>query len=421
MIHSNTSRKYRASDFPPILEASDGGSINKAINHLVQIYVLSLMISGYPRTLKNIASYFGHSIAAFSRLLQREGLDKSLDLALNRNVRRLLAKHFTRQHPATIDIIIDATLIERSGRKVENAGLYHANGKKQWGHRITNIGLLLDGELYIPLAVLPHKTRAYANKTETPYLTEGQMVRRWLRLYMGNLLATLGKFSVSPSEVTFLLDAGYDTRKIQKAICDLGCHFVMMIKKTRSVGKCKVNKFFTRHRNIKWASVFIKKMVNSKVKRRKFRLREASNVMLAGVGFINAICSEKSCGSSKNKTRRYLATSNLNLHGRDILIAYSRRWAIETWHKKIKQDYGIGDCSCHSFIAVYNHILMTIIAFQLHQMELKSTPQKTATIADFIRFKAHSEAKSAHSKFGGKKALDEQIDLDYQAIYGFAG
>jgi hypothetical protein len=61
------------------------------------------------------------------------------------------------------------------------------------------------------------------------------------------------------------------------------------------------------------------------------------------VGEVVAICSEKTGRGRAKNTRRYLVTSRLSQDGRDLIVTYARRWAIETWHKKMKQDFGMGD------------------------------------------------------------------------------
>jgi len=225
-----------------------------------------------------------------------------------------------------------------------------------WGHRITNVGLLLDGAFYIPLASISHHTRSYARSQGLPYQTEGMMVRLWLRNHIGGLVDLLKTASVMPEDITFLLDAGYDNAMIQNDIRKTGCHFLMMVKSTRSIGGQQVKKYFSKHRHLAWQSVYFNKTANGKKKRRKFRIRTAENVKLAHVGQVNVVCSEKAGGHRNSKTRRFLVTSKLGLSGREIIDQYSKRWAIETWHKKIKQNYGFNDCSACRFESVQNHL-----------------------------------------------------------------
>lgn len=418
-LHNSTSRKVRASDLPSIIRSNS--PMKKTVQKLVQTYVYALMISGYPKSLKNIAVLFGLGISSLSRMLSNPLLSKELDVTLNRKVRQIIASYFNGHQSVTAEIIIDATLIERSSRKAENVGLYHSNGKKTWGHRITNVGILLDGNTYIPLAAISHYTRRHAKSQGLAYLTEGMMVNLWLRNHMGSLIDLLGKGAIQPEDITFLLDAGYDNSKIQKDILETGCHFLMMIKNTRSVGGFQVKKFFARNRCLAWQSVYFNKDVNGKSKRRKYRIRTAEKVHLSKVGLVTAVCSEKAGGRrNKKKTRRYLITSRPELSGREIIQCYARRWTIETWHKKIKQSYGFNDCSTTKFQSVENHIALCMISYLSHLQNLKNLPSKNTTIQEYLQLSVRKQTRQTLRLIGGRDKLNNEIEEYRSEIFAKA-
>lgn len=415
---SSARSRIRSSDLPEVLKASQS-RLSARAQSLVQSYIFALMVRGFPKTLTTIATYFGLSICSLSRLLSNPFLGEELDIALNRQVRRAIANYFNKNsnHTISVRIIIDATTVERFSQKAENVGLYHSNGTKVWGHRLTNVGLLLDGTFYIPLAVLPHQTRRYARHLGLSYLTEGVMVRHWLRSHMLGLFDLLKAGAIKPENVLFLLDAGYDNAAIQKDIRSLGGHFVMMIKCSRKIGGMNVKKYFLKMRNLGWQSVHLKKKVNKKNKRRKFRIRIAEKVLLAGVGTVTAVCSEKASGSRKKKTRRYLACSQLDLSGREILEAYSKRWTIEVWHKDMKQNYGLGDCSASEFTSINNHLKLCLIAYIFHLQDLKTLPAKGTTIEEYAQYVAKKETRRNFTIIHGAKKIDEAIKKDKEKIF----
>jgi len=396
--------------------------MKNSVQATVQIYLFALMISGYPKSLKNIALFFGVTAYSLSRMLSHKLLGEELDIALNRKVRQIIAAYFAKHQDVTAEIIIDATLVERSSRKAENVGLYYSNGKQTWGHRITNIGLLLDGAFYVPLAALAHYTRRYARSLRLSYLTEGMMVRRWLRNHMDGLIDLLAKGSIKPKDITFLLDAGYDNAKIQKSIIEVGCHFIMMVKNTRSIGGFQIKKYFLRHRHLAWKSVYFNKDQNGKNKRRKFRIRTAENVHLAKVGLVSAICSEKAGGGrNKNKkTRRFLVTSRSELSGREILNHYARRWKIETWHKKIKQDYGFNDCSTSAFVSLENHLKVSVLAYLSHLQNLKSLPTMGSTIDEYLEYSVRKQARTTLRLINGGNQFQGELRNCEEKIFGYA-
>lgn len=418
---AGTRQRMRASDLPCILPSD--AKLKRQVQQLVQIYVFALMIRGYSKHLTKIAVVFGVTVSSLSRMLSNPLLGPDLHIALNRRVRQVIAGYISAHSGVTVEIIIDATLVERSSRKAENVGLYHSNGRKVWGHRITNVGLLLDGALYLPLASIAHHTRPYARSRGLSYLTEGMMVRGWLRSHMKGLVELLKTAAVMPKDITFLLDAGYDNAEIQRDIRKTGCHFVMMLKNTRTVGGFQVKKFFTRNRHLAWDSVYFNRTANGKNKRRKFRIRTAENVKLAHVGQVNAVCSEKVGGrrnSRKTNTRRFLATSRLDLSGRDILELYSRRWAIETWHKKIKQDYGFNDCSASKFESVENHLNLCLMAYICHMQGLKTLPSHGTTIEEYLQYSVRKKTRTTMRLINGKERFEEELCAYQSEIFAQA-
>lgn len=412
----STSSKLKASNLPSIIATKS--PIADTVKTTMQIYVFALMIRGYSKSLTNIAIYFGASICSLSRMLSHALLGVELSIAINRKSRAIIASYCRQHERITVEIIIDATIIERSSRKAENVGLYHSNGKKVWGHRITNVGLLLDGEIFIPLAAIPHHTAKFARMSGLSYLTEGMMVRRWLRNHMEGLVDFLKKSSIQAEDITFLLDAGYDNAKIQKSIRQYGSHFTMMVKSTRSIQGCQILKFFKKHRCLAWVSVYFNKLTHGKTKRLKYRIRTAENVHLSGVGLVNSVCSEKSNGGRRDKkTRRYLVSSRLELSGRDILNQYSKRWAIETWHKEMKQNYGLCDCSVSSFCSFENHIKLCLMAYLYHLQELKSFPSKGTTIEQYLQYEVRRSARRTLTFIRGSEKIKNEIGMYEEYIF----
>jgi hypothetical protein len=276
---------------------------------------------------------------------------------------------------------------------------------------------LLDGKLYVPIAVLIHRTRSFARALGLTYLTEGAMVCRWLRNNMEEVAKNLGKLSIKREDITFLLDAGYDNAKIQRDIRELGCHFTMMVKCSRKIQGMKINEYFRLNRCLSWRTIRIQRNTSNKKKRMKFRIRTAGQVHLHGVGEVVAICSEKAGRGRAKSTRRYLVTSRLAQDGRDVIVTYARRWAIETWHKKMKQEFGLGDCSASEFQSIENHIYLCLIAYVMQLLGLKSLPAKGTSIDRFREMQVRKKTRRTLSLAGGSEMLDDEISNIAQTIF----
>src|SRR5690606_35834815 len=106
----------------------------------------------------------------------------------------------------------------------------------------------------VPLDVLPVYTKAYCRKYHLPYVSEYGLAARWIEQLKESGLFTDDQLKQS----VFLLDAGFDTKRIQCAVRALGAHFVVAIKKCRAIGGHNVAEYFRRHRHLSWNTIRLK-------------------------------------------------------------------------------------------------------------------------------------------------------------------
>lgn len=393
------------SELPKILEKPD---LSKALHQLIQKYVFALCLLGYDKSFTNISRMIDCSISALSKVLANPLLTPELQLSLNRAARRAIKSALRKNPEAEISLIIDATVIKRTNKNGRNVGTYHSANGLTLGHRFTNIGLLI-GKEYIPIGVIPHYTREYCKTKRWQYRTEGKQVLAWLKKCLPEFRRFIStEFRVKTPSFLFLLDSGYDNSKIQKQIIKQGDHFVMMIKKGRNLEDTAACKVFKGNRGGPWKTVCVETQVGKKKKRRKYRTRTINRIKLNQVGYVQLISSEKASGRGKN-TRRYIVSSNLQYSTQEILRLYSKRWAIETWHRTVKQDYGINDCSGKNFISILNHYLLCIIAYLLHRENRSALPAIGTKITDFVAYKTSLKNRSIESKISGKEEIREVI------------
>ena len=349
-------------------------------------------------------------------MLENEKLSQDLTIALNRKTKRSLRSYLRQNKYKSAEIIIDATVIKRFGRSVENAKRYHSGSGLVWGHKVINIGLLLDDQFYIPLDTIPHYTEEYAAARKKRYQTEPDLVITWVREHIDGLSKCFGEYGIQKEDITFLLDAGYDCKKLQRCIIEVGCHFTMMIKKTTCIEKLQVKNYFHRHRNLNWKNIHLDKTAQEKTQRRKYRIREAQNVLLSKVGIVQAICSEKQARRGST-TRRYLISSRPSDSGRDILKRYANRWKIETWHKTMKQAYGFGDCRAKKFVSLENHLKICNLAY-LYKLEGHSRlPADGIGIAQVVAMQATVHARATATQAEGMESLEKLISSMKKEVY----
>jgi hypothetical protein len=272
---------------------------------------------------------------------------------------------------------------------------------------LINFVLHLDGEI-VPLSVLAHYSKEYCEENGYTYKTENELVIEWLNwLHASNLFA---KDDIK--HLHFVCDAGYDAKKVQKAIHRLGCHFTMCIKSNRLIEGLSIEEYFFRQRIIPWQSIRLFAEKDGKKVRKEYRIRIAPNVQLKGFGPVSAVYSEarKRDGS---RSKKYIVSSHTGLSGREIVENYRNRWAIESWHKDMKQKHGYGDCRSTCFRAFEAHVNFCLTAYNLHRCDESGVPKPGTTITEYVSMRRMLDGAKILTQFNGaqrfKNAVNEAV------------
>jgi DDE family transposase len=385
-----------------ILSAFD--LIPKRLFNVVHRYIFFLTLSMRRHDFRVASQLTGLHESRFSSLLNDSRAPEMSRTLLNRAVRRRLKK--IKRTDGRLVFIIDATVVGRRGKKVENVRKQHTGSGFANGHKFVNF-VVLDGNTVIPLASVPLLTKKYARENKLSYRSEPDIVVEWV-----NLLRDQGYFA--PEELRqsiFLLDSGYDAKKIQHAIKGIGADFVMALKSSRTINGKKVTEFFRRTKRwLPWEPIRLHVGSGNKKSRRNYSIRTARDANMKGFGLVHVVCS-KAIGR-KGKPQKFLATSDLEMTGREIVLWYSRRWRIETWHKEMKQNFGFIDCRASRFTAIESHVNFSLIAY-LIQKEIGGEQMR---VEEYVRRKELRAIKIELTRFGSVARLKTRIDAALQRI-----
>lgn len=355
--------------------------ISKRLKEVVVGLIRGILLIEGKVTLKKISDASGLDSSQFSRLLS-EHPELAKD-QLNRYARRMLKKGLKKSKKKIVAgtnykaaVIVDATLHSRSTRHTENAQKF--NHGKGWivGHQWTNIVVYVGGIL-VPLPPIPFHTKKYCRANNILYQSEHAKIMAYLQNYL--LLELLPE--VKAKEIVFLMDSGYDNKKLQKFILNQGYEYIVSIKKTRSVrsetqGWRQVWDLFNRSRkNSPWKTVRVK---TSNGKQRRYRIRELSANLKGIKSLAKLICSEKPNGG-----KLYLASSNETISARNIVIAYRLRWMVEVFHHDVKSLLGLEHLGAHNFKSIEAYVNWIYFSYlfieeeKLHSFDKHKTTQKT--------------------------------------------
>ena len=387
--------------------------------------ILFLMISARKHSLKAAGQFADLHSSQFSRfLLKHLGLAKASLSQLSRKQAKILAKKMrflaNNKLPWKIAIIIDSTLQTRFNRHSDNVKRFNHGAGFVIGHQWTNIVLYINGQV-IPLSPIPFHSKRYCRSTKIQYETENVLVCRYLRQL--DLDPYIGAHD--PKHVVVLADSGYDTKDIEKTIASKTWHYIIALKKKRTVktvklfegtpkskGWLQVAVLFKKYRCLKWSTVRVP--VNStRKKRMEFRVRQITGY-LRNVGKTQLICSEFK--KRPQGRRKYLACNDFKATPRQILKGYRLRWAIEIFHKHIKMFLGFEDVATKRFVAVESHVHWIYCAYLLMKLcpirgfdENGSIAQKQEVISHIVRLREKSRVRQLLTRFNGVEVYKSQL------------
>jgi hypothetical protein len=398
-------------------------AVRQRLERICTSYLLFLMVVTTKHSLQEAARFSGLHPSLFSKLLQSHAKVAITTLArLSTTQARQCATTLERVNglPWKIVIIIDSTLQHRASLHPENAHTFNHGKGYVIGHQWTNIVLVLNGML-LPLRPIPFYSQRYCREHDLAYQTEHALVVDYLQKL--NLEDSIGAYD--PREVVVLTDSGYDKKKIQKAIADRQWQFIMALGKTRSVKSetlslttpkskqwCHIATFFRNHRRLKWQTIRIPTN-GTKRKRMAFRIRDTIGY-LRSVGRVQLVYSEPR--QRPDGRRKYFACNDMRVTARQIIIGYRLRWAIELFHKTVKQHLGFEEVATSGFDAVMSHVHWVYCAYILLHMSPPGVSPEAKSLGDkqrqLQRALAHKEKRRILQKLtqiGGVQRYKDEL------------
>jgi hypothetical protein len=321
------------------------------------------MVEAPKHTLRFAASISGLHSSQFSRLL-KDHVEEAKDslVLLSQIIAQEAAKDRQILVPSTqwsVLLIIDSTLHKRSSLHCQNSQRFNHGDGFVVGHQWTNIVLVVDGQV-IPLPPISFFSKNECKRRGILYKTEHEHIIAYLgKLHLGHWLG-----AHSAKEVVVLMDSGYDNKKILQVIKGRGWDFVCALKtnrcaKTFAASERNERKWYQIHALFKavkkqapWMNIRV--TADKGKKRKEFRARRLEGYLKGLKSKVALVCSEKY--KSKTKGRKYLVCSNLDVSVGAIVRAYRERWAIELFHRAVKNNLGLQHVGVEGFDSMISHV-----------------------------------------------------------------
>jgi Transposase DDE domain len=386
-------------------------------------YLLFLMVATRKHSFTEAARFSGLHKSAFCKLLRDHFKVAVYTLEdLSKKQAKQLAKGLEplKGLPWKIAILVDSTIQHRASLHPENAQKFNHGKGYVIGHQWTNIVLVLN-DLLIPLPPIPFYSKTYCRAQGLDYQSEHEAVIDSLTTL--NLEDDIGAYD--PREVIVLADSGYDNKKIENAMVKKQWHFIIALGKTRSVKSetlyrttpksrqwSQIAEFFRNHRRLKWQTVrFMTK--GAKRKRMEFRIRHTLGY-LRYVGPVQLVCSEFK--KRPEGRRKYFACSDLRVTARQIVLGYRLRWAVELFHKDVKQNLGFEDVATHGFDSVQAHVHWVYCAYILLHLsppgmsgEAKSLSDKKRHLQNVLEHREKRRVLQKLTQIGGVERYKDEL------------
>jgi Transposase DDE domain len=346
--------------------------VRRRLANVCTSYLLFLMVVTTKHSLEEAARFSGLHKSQFSKMLKAHNpvAVSTLERLSKKQAKQVAkARQKLKELPWHIAIIVDSTLQRRASLHPENAKTFNHGQGFVVGHQWTNIVLLLNDTL-IPLRPIPFYSQRYCRDHKLKYQTEHDLVVEYIQQLQ--LEEYIGSYD--PREVVVLTDSGYDNKKIEQAIAAKQWHFISALRNTRSVKSATlalttpkskqwspIATFFRNHRWLKWQTIRLTTN-GTKRKRMEFRTRDTIGY-LRYVGQVQLVCSEPR--KRPNGRRKYFACNDMRVTARQIILGYRLRWAIELFHKTVKQHLGFEDVATSGFDSVMSHVHWVYCAYIL--------------------------------------------------------
>lgn len=311
-------------------------NFTKGSFRLVGNYIQGLITVG-KKTIKKIAKASGVNQQTLNYTLNEAKFDKE------KLEKRYLKKIKHTAEDSAIYLIIDDTLVERDGKKIERV-------QKHFNHNSNNY---LNGHQFFT-AILCTKT------LQLPIFPELYSKETDSKIEMAKLLVDkIDNYGIKINTVLF--DSWYSDKELIKKCRAIGSRVVCSIKSNRNIFIDKSN----RARKISFINQRLlfqklkKCFVNDKVYQvfeRKARLNKIPSIKFI---ISQEIVNEKVKGQVQ------LISTNEDDSIEKIISTYKLRWKIETYHRDIKQNLGFADAFIRRGNGIVCHAIFVTIAYAI--------------------------------------------------------
>lgn len=324
---------------------------NKAQFRHFQHYVIALMIYLGEKNLSGLSRAIpdGRNQCSLYRFLSAQDWDveqvKQIRLELlNRKARRALEAMQRKGKKARVYLIIDDSLVEKTGKTMEGVAKHRSHkDKKQLrlGHVWVTAQLVIAGYSY-PLDWAIYRRQYECEQNGVEFVSKPELAYRMLENYQ----------PLADTQTYVMSDSWYSSKNLLELCRKRDFHFIGAVKSNRKLELGRDNL------QVKEWQALLPKSAFERVKLKDHRYK------------VWSACGHLSCGQKVKalinrrigfKKWHYLISTDLNLSAKTIIACYLVRWEVENFYRAAKQILGWTDYQMRALNAIENHVVLMMV------------------------------------------------------------
>lgn len=340
---------------------------NKAQFRHFQHYIIALMIYLGDKNLSGLSRAIpdGRNQCSLYRFLSKQDWDIDqvkqvrLDM-LNRKARRALQAMKRKGKKATVYLIIDDSLVEKTGKKMEGVAKHRSHKEQKrlvLGHIWVTAQLVIAGYSY-PLDWAIYRRQSECEQNEADFVSKPDLAYRMIENY----------HPLPDTQTYVMTDSWYTSKDLLKLCRKRDFHFIGAVKSNR---KLTVGKHNLQVKE--WQAVLPKSAFECvKLKDNRYKVWTASGHLSCGQT-VKALVNRR-IGVKK---WHYLVCTDLDLSAKTIISSYLVRWEVENFYRAAKQILGWADYQMRALNAIENHVLLMMVTHAYLEIQRRDALEAT--------------------------------------------
>jgi hypothetical protein len=321
-------------------------------------YVVGL-IGAKRKTIKTIARSTVNSFdqSSLNRFINSEVWDT--DVLAKASMKMLTDDHGSCCSGGVVFVIIDDTLLEKSGESMDSVGYLYSNkeGESILSHDLVSMLLVCSCGQVVPIDLRQYVKAKVCKEEKREFRTRVELATE--------MIDSLSlPYSLSRKKVVVLFDSWYLCREIVDAVKERGWHFVAETKSNRNISLNRGREINVSDSVTSLGENDCDGLVTMGEKRYAYRLvNGGKNTFMSSLhsnGVVKIIAERELNGKDDI---HHVVTDMLDVSPEDFISFFKRRHLTEEFYRDAKQNLGLGKYMVRGHEAINRHWWLVFIAY----------------------------------------------------------